>query len=216
MSAQLPHYHLFTHSTAAQDSDGGLRSDGGLWRFILAHIDGHTRFEVSDSEPDIIGNRLALLAVLRGLEALDQPSQVTLHSSSRYVLRGFRYGLPAWRMNRWCWERFGVMEPVSNADLWQRIDHALQYHRVGCYAWKNAPASTLRYWSEPVVGLDATVDTSASYHDQANAEMLGQQSLRQQPIEGERHEASRQRQQVLTEWANMFCPRRTAATAAVA
>ena len=90
-----------------------------------------------------------MLSVLRGLEALDQPSRVTLHTSSRYVLRGFRYGLPAWRLNNWRWEKFGVMEPVSNCDLWQRVDRAMQYHQVRCHIWKPVPASRQDNWLSP-------------------------------------------------------------------
>jgi hypothetical protein len=86
--------------------------------------------EAEDSEPEIHGERLELLAVVRGLEALDQPSRVTLMTSSRYVNRGLTYGLEEWRRNDWTWESFGEMVPVKNQDLWQRLDQALRFHRL--------------------------------------------------------------------------------------
>ena len=70
--------------------------------------------------------------MVRGLEALDQPSKVTLVTSSGSIRRGLRFGLDLWRQNRWHWERFGKMAPIKNADLWQRIDRALEFHNIEC------------------------------------------------------------------------------------
>ncbi len=109
---------------------------GGQWRFVLQDAQGNNRLEVSDSEPGICGERLQLLAVLRGLEAIDGPADVTLVTSSRYVVHGFRFGLDQWRENDWQWENFGEMTPISNLDLWRRVDRALQFHSVECRVWR--------------------------------------------------------------------------------
>ena len=92
--------------------------------------------KAADAEPDARGERLELLAVVRGLEALDQPSRVTLVTPSRYVKRGINYGLPEWGRNGWKWEHFGEMVPVKNQDLWQRLDRALKIHRIQGAAWR--------------------------------------------------------------------------------
>lgn len=92
--------------------------------------------KAADAEPDARGERLELLAVVRGLEALDQPSRVTLITPSRYVKRGINYGLPEWGRNGWKWEHFGEMVPVKNQDLWQRLDRALKIHRIQGAAWR--------------------------------------------------------------------------------
>jgi hypothetical protein len=59
-----------------------------------------------------------------------------LWTDSEYVRRGLRFGLPQWRKNGWQWERFGLLSPISHADLWQRLDRALQIHRVEFRAWR--------------------------------------------------------------------------------
>jgi ribonuclease HI len=123
-----PHYLLFSES-----SGGGSR---GRWRFVLESLDGSERFEAADEEPGAAGRRLDLLAVVRGLEALDQPSRVTLVTSSSYVSRGIRFGLAEWRENDWMWERFGKMTPVKDSDLWRRVDQALRFHQVECRTWR--------------------------------------------------------------------------------
>lgn len=121
----------------------------GQWRFVLESLDGDVVLEATDDERDGDASRLELLAVVRGLEALDQPSRVTLLTPSRYVTHGIRYGLDEWRENDWQWERFGEMERIKNWDLWQRIDRAMSFHEVDCRVWRfdaaahNPPASHL-------------------------------------------------------------------------
>src|SRR5439155_20669268 len=88
--------------------------------------------EAADEEVDASPQRLELLAVVRGLEALEQPSRVTLMSASRYLRRGLQFGLREWRENDWQWERYGRMAPVKDRDLWQRLDRLVEIHAVEC------------------------------------------------------------------------------------
>jgi ribonuclease HI len=131
MSAPEPHFLLYSASAPA-DPDG----QPGDWRFVLESIDGSSKIEIVDTEPEVRGERLELLAVVRGLEAIDEPARVTLVTPSRYVSRGISYGLNDWRENGWHWERHGEMVPVKDRDLWQRVDRALEFHRVECRQWR--------------------------------------------------------------------------------
>lgn len=124
MNTPAPHYLLSSETNRIV----GL----GRWRFVLRAADGSTRFEAADVEPDVWGERLDLLTVVRGLESLDQPSMVTLIGCTRYVEQGIQFGLSEWRDNGWRWEYFGQMAPVRDADLWQRMDRILQVHKVDC------------------------------------------------------------------------------------
>lgn len=102
------------------------------WRFSLRTPDGRTVFAAEDEEPGVVGDRLELLTVVRGLESLDEPACVTLVNPSACVRQGMLYGLPEWRESEWRWECFGQMVPVKNTDLWQRLDHILEFHHVRC------------------------------------------------------------------------------------
>lgn len=128
-----PHYLLFSESHIDEFED---QRNSGFWRFILQSAETRKRYEAIDREFGQSEHRLALLAVIRGLEYLDQPSKVTLVTASRYVRHGFRRGLKEWSANQWQWERFGEMIPVRNADLWKRIHHAMNYHDVQCRIWR--------------------------------------------------------------------------------
>jgi hypothetical protein len=96
---------------------------------------------------------------LRGLEALEQPSRVTLMTGSRYVFRGLRYGLTEWRENNFSWEHFGSVQPIRNADLWKRIDRTLGYHQVQC-RWMAKPSDALAKASAQPAGSIAQLASS--------------------------------------------------------
>ncbi len=122
LAASKPQYILFSSSDRVQ----------GTWRFSICSPTGTPILEVSDREPEAQGDRLDLLPVVLGLEALEQPSKITLWTPSRYVQEGLRFGLAEWRANGWLWEFFGEMTPVKNRDLWQRIERAMRFHQVEC------------------------------------------------------------------------------------
>ena len=131
MTSLSPRYLLFSDPT-----DG---ADTGHWRFVLRQTDGPHRLVAEDVEPGVGRDRLELLTIVRGLEALEQPSCVTLMTSSSYVREGIRRGLAEWRKNDWRWECFGQMVPVKNLDLWQRVDRAMQFHQVDCRTYRIDP-----------------------------------------------------------------------------
>lgn len=127
-----PHFVLFSR-TRGQSSEHDLH--GGSWYFRLESTSGD-RFEASDVESQVTRERLELLAVVRGLEALEQPSSVTLVTSNKQISRAVRQGLEYWRARNWKWERFGEKVPMKNHDLWQRIDGAMQIHDVRCRTYR--------------------------------------------------------------------------------
>jgi ribonuclease HI len=129
MTAPQPHYLLFSEATIDLPH-------GGTWRFVLEQVGSAEALSASDFEMAECPERLELLAVVRGLEALDQAAKVTLVTKSRYVSRGLKRGLSDWRANGWQWERFGRVVPVRDHDLWRRVDRALQFHQVECRLWQ--------------------------------------------------------------------------------
>ena len=117
-------------------AEANVEPVGSRWRFLLEQLGGDYRFAAADYEDESRLERLELLSVVRGLEALEGPARVTLVTRSRYVHRGLRRGLEDWRANGWQWERFGQWTPIRDADLWRRVDGALNYHQVRCRLWQ--------------------------------------------------------------------------------
>lgn len=129
MVAALPEYLLVCETRLDEQ-------DRHCWRFSLETISGQTVLEASDHEPCDL-NRLALLSVVRGLESLEGPSCVTMMCSNRYVIHGLRNGLSKWRETRFNWDHYGRMITIPNADLWRRVDRALDIHQVST-CWLSA------------------------------------------------------------------------------
>lgn len=127
--ATLPQFVLRTRCRESLDAAGDVL---GHWAFLIREIGGDSRFQASDCAGHVRGGRLHLWALVRALEAFDQPSHVVLANPSQYVRRGLQYGLDQWKRTNWRWERFGQLELVRNADLWQRVDTALAYHQLEC------------------------------------------------------------------------------------
>lgn len=140
MPKTAPHYLLLTETDYAAQR----REDGGRWRFVLEPMNpaaesdhgGIGRIEVSERESDVWGERLDLLALVRGLEALDRPSKLTLITSSALIGKQLRRGFEAWIENDWRWERFGQLKPIKDADLWKRIVAATKIHSLECRLWQ--------------------------------------------------------------------------------
>lgn len=131
MSRALSRFSLRTDAYPA-----GSHDPGGRWQFVLDHVSRGTRFEASDFEFEFSLERLHLLAVVRGLEAIDEPGRITLITPSTYVGRGLAESLDQWRESDWQWEWYGEMTPVKHADLWKRIDRARQIHTIETRVWR--------------------------------------------------------------------------------
>lgn len=97
----------------------------GGWAALLRHR-GHER-ELHGGEADTTNNRMELLAVIHGLEALRKPCRVELTTDSQYVLRGAKEWLAGWIARKW---RTAAGDPVKNRDLWERLQTALAPHEI--------------------------------------------------------------------------------------
>ena len=163
MQLTAPHYLLLTESAASYPQHA---PPSGHWRFVLEQIDGEDRVEITDRERNVTGERLELLAIVRGLEALAQPSRVTLVTASKYAGRRIRQGLTQWRENDWQWERFGEYSLVKHHDLWRRIDTAMDFHKIECriWQWSSAMQNLAQAVATPAlsgVDTEACIETSA-------------------------------------------------------
>lgn len=160
MTANKPIYLLFCEGQTGQRGNHPM-DERGRWRFVLENVETGERIEACDTETVSHPDRTSLIAVMRGLEALDQPSRVTLITTNRYVARGLQYGLVEWRENDYCWEHFGSVQPVRNADLWRRIDGALRYHEVHC-RWMAEDAAADGASEDPRAVPIVTIEDAAS------------------------------------------------------
>ena len=114
-----PDVELFTDGACS-----GNPGPGG-WAAILRM--GERERELSGGEPATTNNRMELMGVISGLEALKRPCTVTINTDSKYVLDGASKWIHGWKKNGW---RTADKKPVKNVELWQRLDAAQKPHKL--------------------------------------------------------------------------------------
>ncbi len=100
----------------------------GGWGAIL-RSGGHER-ELSGGEAATTNNRMEMTAAIRALQSLKRPSQVTIHTDSRYLMDGATQWMKKWKTNGW---KTADKKPVKNDDLWRALEAASAPHQV---AWR--------------------------------------------------------------------------------
>ncbi len=111
-------------------TDGACKGNPGPggWAYILRHPNSGREKRDSGGEPHTTNNRMELMAVIRGLEALRRPCRVRLVTDSQYVAKGLTEWLPKWKASGWRRMVKGRPAPVKNEDLWRRLDELLARH----------------------------------------------------------------------------------------
>ena len=101
----------------------------GGWAAVLTY--GERQKAISGGEASTTNNRMELLAVINGLEALKRPCRVALFTDSQYIERAVNEGwLINWKKKGW--KRKGG--ELKNPELWQRLDELLIRHEV-TFTW---------------------------------------------------------------------------------
>lgn len=119
-------------------SDGSARGnpDGpGGFGTLLHYTDPQGKLHVreySAGYKKTTNNRMELMGVITGLEALTKPCEVTVVSDSKYVTDAFNsHWIDSWLKNNW---KNSKKEPVKNIDLWKRLLEAKRPHNV-TFVW---------------------------------------------------------------------------------
>jgi ribonuclease HI len=108
-------------------TDGACRGNPGPGGWgVLLRYQGHER-ELYGGEARTTNNRMELMAAIRGLEVLQEGCEVTLVTDSEYLKKGITEWLANWKKRGW---KTASKKPVANADLWQRLDAAVQHHHI--------------------------------------------------------------------------------------
>jgi ribonuclease HI len=98
----------------------------GGWGAVLFYR-GHEKELYGGESGKTTNNRMELMAAIQALESLKRPVPVRLYTDSVYVRSGITKWLPAWKRNGW---KTASKQPVKNAELWQRLETAMERHDV--------------------------------------------------------------------------------------
>ena len=98
----------------------------GGWGVVVLPAKGKKK-ELSGNVQETTNNRMELQAALEALKFLHSPCVVQLYTDSRYLQNGITSWIDTWRKKNW---RTSEGKPVSNRDLWEMLDCAMQKHEV--------------------------------------------------------------------------------------
>ncbi len=115
-------------------TDGSSLGNPGPGGYGVVMLCPPHRREMSAGYRLTTNNRMELLAVIRGLEALKFPCEVTVYSDSKYVVDAVEKG---WVFG---WERKGFKDK-KNPDLWMQFLKQYRIHKVR-FVWVKGHAGT--------------------------------------------------------------------------
>ena len=114
-------------------SDGASRGNPGPGGYgtILQYTDRagvlHEK-EISEGFRETTNNRMELMGVIAGLEALLKPCSVDVWSDSQYVIKAFNdHWIDGWKKRGW---KKADGNPVLNEELWKRLLLAAEPHEI--------------------------------------------------------------------------------------
>ena len=113
-------------------TDGACSGNPGPGGYGAILKYGKFEKEIFGGEPDTTNNRMELLGVIKGLEALNEPCNVVLTSDSKYVIDALTQGWAVkWKQNGWMRNK---KDKALNPDLWERLLQLTSLHKME-YKW---------------------------------------------------------------------------------
>jgi ribonuclease HI len=108
-------------------TDGACKGNPGPggWGVLMRY--GEVEKELCGGESNTTNNRMEMMAVISGLEALKRNTKVRVILDSQYVQKGMNEWIQGWKARGW---KTAAKQPVKNVDLWQRLDLAVARHEV--------------------------------------------------------------------------------------
>ena len=117
---------IYTDGSARGNPDGP-----GGYGCILHYVDTQGKLherEFAAGYKKTTNNRMEMMAVIVGLEALTRPCDVEVVSDSKYVTDAFNQKwMDNWLKKNW---KTSTGKPVKNQELWQRMLKAMEHHKV--------------------------------------------------------------------------------------
>lgn len=106
-------------------TDGSCLNNPGFggWAYILRF--GKYEKEESGAEKNTTNNRMELLAIIKALEVLKQPCEISLFTDSKLMVRSINEWLELWIQKDF--------KGKKNVDLWQQYLHNIRTHKIKAF-----------------------------------------------------------------------------------
>ncbi len=113
-------------------TDGACSGNPGPGGYGAILKYGKYEKEICGGDENTTNNRMELLGVIKGLEALNEPCHVVLTSDSKYVIDALSLGwAEKWKQNGWMRNK---KDAALNPDLWEQLLNLTSIHEME-YNW---------------------------------------------------------------------------------
>lgn len=121
-------------------TDGACKQGYGGWGYVLKESDGTVHHTCGAMNAPTTNNRMELEAVIQALHRVYSPTDIKIHTDSKYVQQGIDGWAKRWRKNGW--RTLGTNRQVINVDLWAELLDLMAPHKVKCFWVKGHNGNT--------------------------------------------------------------------------
>ena len=109
-------------------TDGACSGNPGPGGYAAILMFNGEEKEIVGAEKNTTNNKMEIMAVLKGLEQLKYPCEVTIYSDSAYVVDSVEKGwLFSWKKKNWV---KADKKPVKNVELWEKMLEYMNIHKI--------------------------------------------------------------------------------------
>ena len=108
-------------------SDGACKGNPGLGGWGVLIKNSKILHELKGVQQQTTNNRMELIAVIEGLNSIQENAHIEITTDSMYVNNGINQWIDNWKNNGW---KTAAKKPVKNKDLWQELDELVQNYSI--------------------------------------------------------------------------------------
>ena len=108
-------------------TDGACKGNPGIGGWGVLIETGNHSNELKGFQLDTTNNQMELMAVIKGLEAIEKNTSLEIITDSQYVMNGMKQWIINWKKNGW---KTASKKPVKNKELWQKLDGLVKDYTI--------------------------------------------------------------------------------------
>ena len=108
-------------------TDGACKGNPGLGGWGVLIKNSKILNELKGVQQQTTNNRMELIAVIEGLNSIQENAHIEITTDSMYVNNGINQWIDNWKNNGW---KTAAKKPVKNKDLWQELDELVQNYSI--------------------------------------------------------------------------------------
>ena len=120
-------------------TDGACKGNPGVGGWGALIESSYFTKELKGYEQLTTNNRMELIAVIEGVNAIEKNTTIEITTDSMYVKNGISQWIDNWKKNDW---KTSAKKPVKNKELWMELDTQITKHTIN-WQWVKGHAGNV-------------------------------------------------------------------------